>query len=133
MPSQHESKMNGDCCVFKPLQGSLDGNIFLRFIPFLNYFGAVWTGPEPSCGSPGSDCDFAVTFCFCFLRHRGSVKHIEVKRGQDGCFGFAVNYTTYPTLVDLVRYYHENTLQVHNSELDTTLKFPLGSFVGRNS
>lgn len=60
------------------------------------------------------------------------MKHIEVKRGPDGCYGFAINYTTYPTLVDLVRYYHENTLQVHNPELDTTLKFPLGSFVVRN-
>ena len=34
------------------------------------------------------------------------------------------------TLVDLVRHYHENTLRVHNPELDTTLKFPLGSFCG---
>lgn len=67
------------------------------------------------------------------LKHRGSVKHIEVKRGPDGCFGFAINYTSYPTLVDLVRHYHQHTLQVHNPELDTTLKFPLGSCVGRNS
>ena len=84
-----------------------------------------------------ADCQartvFAITFCFCFLRHRGFVRHIEVKRGPDGCYGFAINYTTYPTLVALVQYYHENTLQVHNPELDTTLKFPLGSCVGSNS
>lgn len=60
------------------------------------------------------------------LKHRGFVKHIEVKRGAEGYFGFAINYTTYPTLVDLVRHYHENTLQIHNPELDTTLKFPVG-------
>ena len=89
---------------------------------------------KPACGSLVSHCDFAIRFCFLFfsLRHRGSVKHIEVKRGPDDCYGFAVNYTTYATLVDLVRHYHDHTLQVHNPELDTTLKFPLGSSVGRN-
>ncbi|XP_020619580.1 phosphatidylinositol 3-kinase regulatory subunit gamma-like [Orbicella faveolata] len=64
------------------------------------------------------------------LKHRGCVKHILVERGPEGFFGLSVKCTTYPTLVDLVRHYHENTLQVHNPELDTTLKFPLGSFVG---
>ena len=61
------------------------------------------------------------------------MRHIEVKRGPEGYYGFAVNYTTYPTLVDLVRHYHENTLQVHNPELDTTLKFPVGGVLGRVS
>ena len=76
--------------------------------------------------------DLTVPLNYLF-RHRGFVKHIEVKRGAEGYFGFAVNYTTYPTLVDLVRHYHENTLQIHNPELDTTLKFPVGSAVGRVS
>ncbi|KAJ7328222.1 Phosphatidylinositol 3-kinase regulatory subunit gamma [Desmophyllum pertusum] len=60
------------------------------------------------------------------LKHKGAVKHIEVKEGTRGGYGFAANYTTHPTLCDLVKHYHVNTLQVHNPELDTTLKFPWG-------
>ncbi|RMX38675.1 hypothetical protein pdam_00005911 [Pocillopora damicornis] len=65
------------------------------------------------------------------LKHGGEVKHIAVNRGPGG-YGFA-NYTNYPTLKDLVEYYHVNTLQIHNPGLDTTLKFPLKSAPLNNS
>lgn len=66
------------------------------------------------------------------LKHRGHVKHIAVNGGRGG-YGFAANFTMYPTLCDLVQHYHGNTLQIHNPELDTTLKFPLKSAPFQNS
>lgn len=65
------------------------------------------------------------------LKHGGDVKHIAVNKGPGG-YGFA-NFTNYPTLKDLVKYYHVNTLQIHNPGLDTTLKFPLKSAPLNNS
>jgi len=62
---------------------------------------------------------------FFVSRHKDCVKHIAINRGPNG-FGFAANYTTHVTLEDLVRHYNTTSLQIHNSELDTTLMYPAG-------
>lgn len=87
---------------------------------------------HPRHSSPHTFSYLTVLFPFS-PRHKGAVKHIEVKEGTRGGYGFAANYTTHPTLCDLVKHYHVNTLQVHNPELDTTLKFPLGRTAVKNS
>lgn len=60
------------------------------------------------------------------LKHRDCVKHIAINRGPNRGFGFATNFTTHVTLEDLVRHYNTTSLQIHNSELDTTLMYPVG-------
>ena len=66
-----------------------------------------------------------MVFRFCF-RFEGTVKHIIISQGQDGCYGLADNCRTHKTLSDLVLHYYNNSLSVHNNVLKITLKFPLG-------
>lgn len=63
---------------------------------------------------------------FFVSRHRDCVKHIAINRGPNRGFGFAANCSTHVTLEDLVRHYNTTSLQIHNSELDTTLMYPVG-------
>lgn len=51
------------------------------------------------------------------------VQHCRIFQGDDG-YGFAEPYLLYPTLVDLVVHYSENSLVMHNDLLSTTLRYP---------
>ena len=55
----------------------------------------------------------------------GSALILQTDRG----FGFAEPYDVYPTLKDLVLHHATNTLRDYNEDLDTPLRFPVGSTV----
>ena len=65
---------------------------------------------------------YGVSIC---CRYRGQVKHIAIMQSKEKYYGFAENYTTYPTLMGLVNHYHKESLEIHNKELKTTLMFPI--------
>jgi len=53
----------------------------------------------------------------------GSVVHCKIMKSADGyCFGGG--YASYPTLLDLVLYYRENSLVKHNADMNCQLLFP---------
>ena len=47
-----------------------------------------------------------------------------IEEGPEGC-GFAEGFKTHRTLSSLVQHYHRVSLQIHNSGLATTLRFPV--------
>lgn len=53
----------------------------------------------------------------------GKFKRIPVFKGPGGGFGFAPPYE-FDSLLSLVLYYATNTMEKHNQELETMLKFP---------
>lgn len=52
------------------------------------------------------------------------IQHCMIFKGEHG-YGFAEPFLIYPTLLDLVLHYSENSLLMHNDLLNTSLKFPL--------
>ena len=56
-------------------------------------------------------------------RDAGKFKRIPVFMGPNGGFGFAAPYE-FDTLGTLVLYYASNTMEKHNADLETNLKFP---------
>lgn len=56
----------------------------------------------------------------------GKFKRIPVYRGPGGGYGFAPPYE-FDSLLSLVLYYSTNTMEKHNPELETTLKYPVFS------
>lgn len=57
------------------------------------------------------------------------VNHCIISKTDRG-YGFAEPYTIYPTLVDLVCHYANNSLEEHNEELRTTLMYPVFAVPG---
>jgi len=53
----------------------------------------------------------------------GKFKRIPVFKGPGGGFGFAPPYE-FDSLLSLVLYYATNTMEKHNPDLETMLKFP---------
>lgn len=53
----------------------------------------------------------------------GKFKRIPVFRGPGGGFGFAPPFE-FDSLLSLVLYYATNTMEKHNPDLETTLKYP---------
>ncbi|XP_071543394.1 phosphatidylinositol 3-kinase regulatory subunit alpha isoform X4 [Panulirus ornatus] len=51
------------------------------------------------------------------------VQHCKIHEGEQG-YGFAEPFLIYPTILDLVLHYSENSLLMHNDLLNTTLKYP---------
>lgn len=57
------------------------------------------------------------------LVHDGQIKNIPILKGPNG-FGFAEPHNTYKTLHALINHYHNQSLRLHNRNLDTTLRIP---------
>lgn len=55
----------------------------------------------------------------------GNVEHCRIEKTERG-YGFADPYNIYPSLMELVLHYSQNSLDVHNEVLTTTLEIPLG-------
>ncbi|XP_065657081.1 phosphatidylinositol 3-kinase regulatory subunit alpha isoform X2 [Hydra vulgaris] len=70
------------------------------------------------------------TYCISLVHDKGNppkIKHIPILRGPNG-YGFAEPHNIYPTLQSLINHYHSQSLRMHNSSLDTTLKTPYRFF-----
>nr|XP_006819735.1 PREDICTED: phosphatidylinositol 3-kinase regulatory subunit alpha-like [Saccoglossus kowalevskii] len=61
----------------------------------------------------------------CSLVANGEVRHCVINKTQNG-YGFAEPYTIYHSLKELVLHYQQNTLALHNDQLDTNLSYPVG-------
>ena len=68
---------------------------------------------------------FCLTLCIFFFSHSdgGKFKRIPVFRGPSGGFGFAAPYE-FDSIYSLVLFYANNRMDIHNSDLQTTLKCP---------
>lgn len=54
----------------------------------------------------------------------GTVNHCIIMETKKG-LGFAEPYNIYDSLKSLVLHYSQNSLEIHNDSLNTTLKFPI--------
>jgi len=61
------------------------------------------------------------------LVYENSIKHVPILKGPTG-YGFAEPHNVYTTLHALINHYHNQSLRMHNSDLDTTLKTPYKFF-----
>lgn len=57
------------------------------------------------------------------LVHDNVIKHVPVLQGPNG-YGFAEPHNIYRTLHELINHYHNQSLRMHNKNLDTTLQTP---------
>ena len=62
-------------------------------------------------------------YIFFSFRYEDNVKHVPILQGPNG-YGFAEPHNIYKTLKDLINHYHNQSLRMHNKDLDTTLQTP---------
>ena len=60
-----------------------------------------------------------------FYRHNG-IQNLRVLQYGRCNYGFSLS-NTFNSLLDLVLYYSVNSLETHNSDLRTTLSYPVNS------
>ncbi|XP_065834087.1 phosphatidylinositol 3-kinase regulatory subunit gamma-like isoform X2 [Oscarella lobularis] len=57
--------------------------------------------------------------------YHGQIKHIQIFRYSDGCFGFSEELK-FATLHELVEHHRQESLKKYNPDLDTALVYPVG-------
>lgn len=101
---------NSCCAYLKGLTLSFLSEIDARMIRFLYFYQ-----------NRLYNISHLVHLCF---RDTSRIVHIKIVQ-KDGCYGLTERVCTYPTLLDLVLHYEENSISEHNNTVDITLRFPV--------